>query len=96
MQEVHSTEPELKKKCTSNITVHINIYKIRIYVRQRLFSISPRPPDYSNPPIIVILKYFQPPPPRLFSPLRLFGTREYAFEGRTASIGRREGKQNVV
>ena len=67
---MHSTETELKSKCISNITVHINIYKRHVCLRKRLFSISPRPPppDYSNPPDYCYIEPFPTPPPRLFSP----------------------------
>ena len=60
---MHSTETERKSKCISNITVHINIHKRQVYLRKKLFSISPRapPPNYSNPLITVILSDFQPP-----------------------------------
>ena len=65
---MHSTETELKSKCISNITVHINIYKRRVYLRKRLFSISPRPPtDYSNPPDYCYIEPFPAPPPPDYS-----------------------------
>ena len=74
---MHSTEPEFISNCISNITVHMNIQKIRVYLRKRLFSISPStpPPIIPTPPIIAISNHFQPP--RLFPPPRLFGTQEY-------------------
>ena len=49
-QEVHSTEPELVGRCIRNITVHINVEAICVYLRKRLFSISPTTPP--PPPII--------------------------------------------
>ena len=72
---MHSTETELKSKCISNITVHINICKRRVYLRKRLFSISPRPPRLFQPPDYCYIEPF-PTPPIILNP-RLFGTPEY-------------------
>ena len=75
---MHSTEPEFVGRCIiSNITVHINISKIHVSLRKRLFSNSPSTP----PPIIPTLRlllYRAFSNPRLFSPPpRSFGPREY-------------------
>ena len=76
---MHSTETELKSKCISNITVHINIYKRRVYLRKRLFSISPRPPRLFHRPITVILNHFQPPPDYSHPPFIRYSRVPYYF-----------------
>ena len=80
-QEVHSTEPEFKCICVSNINRYIT--DTCLPKKRAIFYFSkhpPPPPDYSNPPrlllFIAISNHFQPPPPIILTP-RLFGTREY-------------------
>ena len=90
-QEVHSTEPEFESKCISNISVHIDIWQIRVYLRKGLFSVSPStpPPRLFQPSRLLLYRAISSSPDYSHPPPRLFGTREYSLKQKVNVFSRK-------